>query len=193
MASAEEVEVKIRVDDAEKLSAALASAGFHLATPRTHEFNTLFDYPDLSLRARGEVLRLRLYGEKWTLTHKSKGSVGRHKSRMERETRVNDGETVAAIFAALGLQPSFRYEKYRAEWSDGAGHVVIDETPIGTIAELEGPAEWIDRTAERLGIAQSEYITQSYAQLFYQWRERSRSNAAEMTWEAISPGAPRPR
>ena len=60
---------------------------------------------------------------------------------------------MAHIFMAVGLAPSFRYEKFRAEWSDGEGHVVLDETPIGNIAEFEGTPEWIDRTAAQLGVA----------------------------------------
>jgi len=43
------------------------------------------------------------------------------------------------------------------------GHCVVDETPIGNYAELEGSAEWIDRAAARLGIARAQYITLSYA------------------------------
>src|SRR5260370_42413903 len=56
---------------------------------------------------------------------------------------------------------------YRAEWSDSHGHVVVDETPIGSFGEIEGPARWIDRTAERLGVDRRSYITQSYAELFF--------------------------
>ena len=73
-----------------------------------------------------------------------------------------------AILRALGFAPTFRYEKYRAEWSDGTGHVVIDETPIGNFGEFEGPARWIDRTARALGIAPSDYITQTYAPMFFE-------------------------
>ena len=53
-----------------------------------------------------------------------------------------------AILRALGFAPTFRYEKFRAEWSDGKGHVVVDETPIGNFGEIEGPSRWIDRTAQ---------------------------------------------
>jgi adenylate cyclase class 2 len=81
------------------------------------------------------------------------------------------------------MEPSFRYEKFRAEWTDGIGHIVIDETPIGNIVELEGPPEWIDRTAAKLGIKESEYVTQSYAEMFADWCRRTRSAAKEMTWQ----------
>ncbi|MFL6436882.1 MAG: class IV adenylate cyclase [Terriglobales bacterium] len=185
MPPVQEVEVKLRVFDLEALTRKLSASSFKLLTPRTHEMNTLYDFPSQSLRNRGEVLRLRKYGNRWTVTHKSKGSSGKHKSRMETETQVQDGEALAHVFMALGLSPSFRYEKFRAEWSDGEGHVVLDETPIGNIAEFEGTPGWIDRTAARLGVKQSEYITMSYAQMFAAWRDESGSKAAEMTWAAI--------
>ena len=74
-----------------------------------------------------------------------------HKHRLETETEIADGEAMAEVFLSLGLVAAFRYEKWRAEWSDGEGHCVVDETPIGNYAELEGSAEWIDKTAVRLG------------------------------------------
>ena len=187
---AEEVEIKVRIGDLSELSRKLTAAGFRLVTPRTHEMNTLYDFSDGRLRARGEVLRIRKYGSKWTLTHKSKGSTSKHKSRVETETELTDGEALAHVFEALGLAPSFRYEKYRAEWSDGKGHVVIDETPIGNIAELEGTPDWIDRTAETLAIKESEYITASYAQMFGEWRTRTGSKAREMTWAETGRSVP---
>jgi adenylate cyclase class 2 len=182
---AQEVEIKLHIGDLSALTRKLTACGFKLITPRTHEMNTLYDFAGGALRGRGEVLRIRKYGEKWTVTHKTKGSAGKHKTRIETETRVEDGEALAHIFESLGLRPSFRYEKYRAEWSDGEGHVVIDETPIGNIAELEGTPEWIDRMARQLGIKESEYITQSYAQMFYAWKENTGSTATEMTWAEI--------
>jgi adenylate cyclase class 2 len=62
---------------------------------------------------------------------------------------------------------------------------VLDETPIGNFGEIEGPAQWIDRTAKILEISTVDYITLSYAELFYEWKRRSKSPAKEMTFEAI--------
>src|SRR5258708_1310467 len=75
-----------------------------------------------------------------------------HKHRVETETEVGDGDVLAQVFKSLGLVAAFRYEKWRSEWTDDEGHCVIDETPIGDYAELEGSAEWIDRTAARIGV-----------------------------------------
>ena len=183
-----EVEIKFRVDDFRALARRLRAAGFRPVTRRTHESNTLYDLPGQKLRKRGELLRLRKYGTSWLLTHKAKGKVARHKTRSETETRIENGEELHKILQALGYLPSFRYEKFRAEWSDSQGHVVLDETPIGFFGEIEGPARWIDRTARLLGISPEAYITETYAGLFYAWKRRTRSRAQEMTFRAVRDG-----
>jgi adenylate cyclase, class 2 len=180
-----EIEVKFVIDDLRGLMRRLKIAGFRLKTPRTHELNTLYDLPNQALQKRGELLRLRRYGSYWVLTHKAKGKQSRHKVRVEIETTVGDGEKMDAILRALGYRPSFRYEKYRAEWTDGKGHFVIDETPIGNFGEIEGPARWIDGTARALGVRPEQYITLNYADLFFNWKRRTRSRASEMTFRAI--------
>ena len=182
---AKEVEIKFRIGDRKALTRSLRDAGFRELTPSTHEMNALYDLPGQKLRARGELLRLRKYGETWVLTHKSKGKSGRHKVRIELESRVKNGRVMDAILQALGYTPTFRYEKYRSEWTDGIGHAVIDETPIGTFAELEGPARWIDRTARALVITAGDYMTQTYAELFFAWKRATRSAAREMTFKAV--------
>ena len=185
MGSSKEIEIKFRVDDVRDLDRRLRKSGFRLITPRTHEINTLYDLPDKSLRRRGELLRLRKYGSEWILTHKAKGKAGRHKTRVETETKVADGAKMEAILRALGFAPTFRYEKFRAEWSDGKGHVVVDQTPIGDFGEIEGPSRWIDRTAKLLQISPSDYITATYTELFFQWKKLTGSPANEMTFKAI--------
>ncbi len=134
-----EIEIKFRIENLTALTRALKQAGFKQLTRSTHEMNSLYDLPGQKLRKRGELLRLRKYGETWVLTHKAKGKAGRHKVRVELETRVENGEQMDAILRALGFAPTFRYEKYRAEWRDGTGHLVLDETPIGNFGEIEGP------------------------------------------------------
>ncbi len=180
-----EVEIKFRIADLRALTRALKRAGCQEVTRSTHEMNALYDLPGQKLRKRGELLRLRQYGKEWVLTHKAKSKTGRHKVRVELETPVESGEQMDAILRALGYSPTFRYEKFRAEWSDGTGHVVVDETPIGNFGEIEGPARWIDRTAQALGIKPADFITQTYADLFFTWKRKMRSPANEMTFRAI--------
>ena len=184
-----ETEIKFRVSDLAQLEQRLRSAGFHLETPRTFESNVLYDTPDRQMRARTEILRIRNYGGKWTLTHKRLPTSGPaedlHKHRIETETEVADGDALAEVLTSLGLVPAFRYEKWRAEWSDGEGHCVVDETPIGNYAELEGRPEWIERASARLGVDQAQYLTLSYGRLFDLWRQEHDSPAEDLTFAAI--------
>jgi adenylate cyclase class 2 len=193
--SAVETEVKFRVEDLQDLEQRIRTLGFQVITPRTFECNTLYDMPDRRLRARQSILRIRRYGDRWLLTHKcvpaDHDPAARHKRRVETETEVSDGEALGVIFTQLGYQPVFVYEKWRAEYADETGHCVLDETPIGAFAELEGPAEWIDATCTRLGLEPSSLMTLSYGRLFENWRQATGSSARDMTF-AAEPAHPRP-
>ena len=182
MAVPKEVEIKFLIPDLKALAQKLSELGFRNDTPSTHEVNTLYDLPGQKLRRKGELLRLRNYGGHWRLTHKAKVKLGRHKSRGELETAVSDGHQMDEILRALGFAPAFVYEKFRAEWSDGKGHVVLDHTPLGDIGEIEGKSRWIDRTASALGLDAKDYITKSYAELFFDWKRRTGSKAMNMTF-----------
>jgi adenylate cyclase class 2 len=189
-----ETEIKFRVENQAELESRLATAGFRLVTPRSFESNVLYDTADRILRAKQELVRIRSYAGRWVLTHKRVPDSGigedRHKHRVETETEVGDGETLAEVFRSLGLLPAFRYEKWRSEWSDGEGHCVVDETPVGVFAELEGQSDWIDRIAGQLEVKSEEQLTLSYGRLFDLWRERSGSTAQDMTFAAVD-GVPR--
>jgi len=185
-----ETEIKFRVDDLPGLSSRLVLAGFTLQTPRSFEANVLYDTPTRQMRARTEILRIRNYAGRCILTHKRLPDVGpgedAHKHRIETETEVSDGNNLALIFHSMGLDPAFRYEKWRTEWSDGAGHCVVDETPIGNFAELEGSPAWIDRIAALLGVDPGQYITLSYGRLFEAWRDQHGSSAQDLTFAACA-------
>jgi adenylate cyclase, class 2 len=200
MSGNQEIEIKFRINDVATVMERLAGLGFRLITTRTHEMNTLYDLPGGPLRRRGALLRVRKYGHKWTVTYKDRGRIkpGRHKTRREIETPVEDGQALVEIFEALGFKPSFAYEKFRSEWTGGPrlpsgpksgpnsvveareGHVVIDETPIGNFGEIEGSPQWIDEVARRLGISTAQYITASYAELFVQWKKKTGNKVTQM-------------
>lgn len=192
---AKEVEIKFSVADLRALVRKLRAAGFRIITRRTHEMNTLYDLPGGVLRRRKELLRIRKYGSTWTVTHKSGKKAGRHSSRVELETKVDDGKKLDAILRALGYVPTFRYEKFRAEWVEtrlardkgkhGKGIIVVDETPIGNFCEVEGPPRWIDAAAKKLGVTSKDYITKNYATLFAEWKQSTKNPASEMTFKAI--------
>jgi adenylate cyclase, class 2 len=202
-----EIELKFPVSDPAALQSRLPGLGFHLHTPRTFEQNTLFDTPSRDLLARRQILRIRQYGALCAVTHKRRPDATdpaddtRYKVRIETETAVAEGSALAAIFEQLGYVPSFVYEKFRTVWSQHvespqqghalpSAHLVIDETPIGTWAELEGPIDWIDRTIAELGINRATCLTDSYGKLFLDWKQRTGSPAENLTFAEI--GIPTP-
>lgn len=184
-----EVELKFCVPHVDRFLQRAAEAGFHTETPRTLERNVLFDTPNRELLRERKILRMRQYGERWVLTHKRPPANNDDsdfvKERMETETAVDDGEAMGAVFIELGFMPMFRYEKFRTELSDGTGALVIDETPIGNFAELEGERAWIDSALERLGIAREWCFTDSYGRMFLDWKQRHKSSAEHMTFAEI--------
>ena len=164
-----ETEVKISVLNSADLLARLHSAGFHESVERQFEANTLYDTPENRLRQDGTILRLRQLGNHDSaITWKGPGAPGPYKSRPELETTVGSIQTLHQILTSIGFRPSFRYEKYRTEFrsDDMAGVVTLDETPIGIFLELEGPGDWIDKTAKVLGFSRKAYILESYGKLY---------------------------
>src|SRR5580658_6027907 len=67
---AAEIELKFAVAEEQGLRAAAERLGFQLVTERTFEENTLYDTPERRLRAQRQILRLRQYGNRCTVTHK---------------------------------------------------------------------------------------------------------------------------
>lgn len=186
-----EIELKFCVPDVRGFYARALRAGFLLQTPRTLERNALFDTPDRRLLSQRQLLRMREYGGTWVVTHKrppaGNDDSSFYKERLETETRVEDGDTMGAVFVELGYSPVFRYEKYRTEFHDGQGALVLDETPIGDFAELEGSPQWIDRALDRLEVARDLCFTDSYGRMFLDWKQRSGSPADNMTFDEIAP------
>ena len=167
--SKKEVEVKLRLTDVAEGRRRLRQAGFRVERRRVFEQNVIFDTPGQALRRGGLLLRLRTSGARCLVTFKGPSERGKHKIRKEIEFEIRGGgKACAQVLEGLGYRPAFRYEKYRTEYAPGpvsAGRAMLDETPAGVFLELEGPPQWIDRTARRLGFREADYITATYAEL----------------------------
>jgi adenylate cyclase class 2 len=94
---------------------------------------------------------------------------GKYKVREEIEYRMKNARRIEKLFTRLGLRRGFRYEKYRTRYElvrfPGL-HLDLDETPIGTFLELEGPQRAIDGAARALGYSENDYIAVSYLELY---------------------------
>lgn len=192
--SPHEIETKFRLVDRQELEARLSALG---ARPGATGFesNVLLDDAQESLRARGQALRLRESAGEGVLTFKGKATLERGiKSRVEIESVVGNIETVGKVFEALGFLPVFRYEKRRTTWrfeDPSLPLVVVDETPIGLFAEIEGTEPAVRALAARLGVDESEMIEQSYPALYLEARARNPELPADMIFEEI-PGRKMP-
>jgi adenylate cyclase, class 2 len=161
-----------------------------------HEWNVLFDTPEEDLRQRGQLLRIRTEtladGSKRGRSKNKRVLVTfkrpidgddswrdeevrqrRHKVREEIELEVSDAASLTKIFEGLGMRGWFRYEKLRTTYQFPKSQrwakqllIEMDETPIGTFVELEGPAKAIDRAARLLGYSEKDYIVTNYLSLY---------------------------
>jgi adenylate cyclase class 2 len=180
---------------------------------RVHEENLIFDTPEGGLAKHGQLLRIRtetpekpakgnsLKGRRVVLTFKRPAeptgarppdgnSHARHKIREEIEVEVADGGVLTKIFEGLGMRGWFRYEKYRTtfklpaskKWATGL-LIELDETPIGTFVELEGPGEAIDRAAEKFGYSKRDYVLRNYLTLYAEDCRRRGEQPTDMVFQ----------
>lgn len=187
VAGRRETEIKLAIADLAAARHRLRELGFRIRQPRSFEENTLFDSATRVLRQRGCMLRLRSVGGRHWLTFKAPARKSpRYKIRQEFETELTDAPAARQILAGLGLEPVFRYQKYRTVYAGPSGwkggEVTVDETPIGNFVELEGSQGWIRRLARALGAAEEEFIVKDYAALYADWCRQRRRRVAHMVF-----------
>jgi adenylate cyclase class 2 len=193
---ARETEIKLRISDLPAFHRALKRIGARLAGPgssKVHEQNVVFDTPQGGLAKHGQLLRIRTETpvgrgkshsprakQRVVLTFKQPAGAGpespfdgSYKVREEIEVEVAEAGNLARIFEGLGMKGWFRYEKYRTTFRLPASKawakdllIELDETPIGTFVELEGPAAAIDRAAQELGFSKHDYVLKNYLRLY---------------------------
>ena len=214
-----ETEIKLKIEDPRALQRALKRLGARPLSKdhvRVREENILFDTPDSSIAKAGQLLRIRseqangkgrgVAAQRFLVTfkrpledpsHREAAVLHRnYKVREELELEVRDGAMLGRIFAGLGMKGWFRYEKLRTTyklpsskaWAKGL-LIDVDETPIGTFVELEGPEEAIDRAAAELGFSKSDYIVKNYLLLYLEDCKRRGEPARDM----VFPPAPKSR
>ncbi len=162
-----EKEIKLKINSIRKVLKKIVGSGFHLLRRRYFEDNFLFDFENKKLLSNGCILRLRILKGKGVLTYKEPFSIpSLAKVRKEIETDVEDPSAVFGILKNLGLNVIFRYQKYRRIYRKGNLILSIDETPVGNFIELEGSEEDIITEAENLGFSISDFIRESYMEIF---------------------------
>ncbi|HQR45510.1 MAG TPA: class IV adenylate cyclase [Thermoanaerobaculia bacterium] len=185
-----ETEVKFRLSERAAFELKLLSLGAR-CEGRERERNVLFDDAGFSLRKRGNALRLRTTEKGALLTYKGKASLLRGvKTRLELESGVSAPDRVSALLVELGFAPRFTYDKRRTTWrftNPDRPVVVVDETPLGLFAELEGEDRAVRELAEELGIPEGDFIPESYAALWMKAREENPSLPLDMVFPESTP------
>jgi adenylate cyclase, class 2 len=163
-----EREAKLRFPDAAEARRAVERLGARLRRARHFEDNLLLDDPSRALARVGTALRLRRAEGRAILTFKGarQEDASGHKVRTEIEVEVADGDIAQALLEALGFQPAFRYQKFREVWDWKDAEVDVDETPLGTFLEIEGPADTIREALSALGLGPDDCVLESYPALY---------------------------
>ena len=178
-ASVREIEIKLRVRDVPALIANIRRLGASCAG-RVFEQNMLYDTPGEDFRRSGRLLRVRVETpapsrlirggrRKTVVTSKSpapRSAHSRYKEKLERELPLQSPRRWPAMLRSIGFRPGFYYEKYRTTFRLPGLHLELDETPVGSFLELEGPPQAIDRAARALGFSPRDYIRATYWDVF---------------------------
>ena len=178
-----ETEVKIRITqedlDLDRVRARLTELGAYCLSPRREEKNILFDFADRNLETCGCAVRLRTYGEKTTLTFKGEIQEDpRFKKRQELETSVEDPRAMIKVLEALGMHICFEYSKIREVYTlsvdQDQAEICLDETPVGTFVEIEGPENTIEALASQLGWTPDSFIRRNYVEMYLEQQTADR-------------------
>ena len=180
----DEIEIKLPCEDLGAAREKLQGLGATPRAPLHFESNDLYDDSAGGFAESGRALRLRRAGDAAFLTFKGPARfTDGVKIREERETQVSDPEETAAILAALGLAPRFRYEKRREEWTLEGCAVALDETPIGNFVEVEGAPPAIRRAVTALGLDFASAVPYTYARLYAERRKKDPTLPADMVFK----------
>ncbi len=181
---AQEVEIKLAVDDLTTIEKHLVELGAKLKTERVYERNVRYENADKTLTDAGKVIRLR-QDKRTRLTWKEpSGSEDKTVNiRTELEVTVSDFETMDLILQKLGYFPHWTYEKYRTTYELNECEITLDEMPYGNFVEIEGEREKIVDLQQILALSEQKNIPQSYSELFRGLKEKQKLSFDDLTFD----------
>ena len=184
-----ETEIKVHVTRPSLLKKRLRALKASLVRRRHFEANEILDFKDGRFRKARSLLRLREADGMGFLAFKGPRTIRRgFKARREIEIGFANPEALREILRAIGLKTVYRYEKFRTVFRLGRTLIMLDETPIGVYAEVEGSPISIRHTATRLGFDASQFITETYSDLHAKYRKENRLLGRDMRFGIMSDG-----
>lgn len=179
-----EIELKAVVADLDAVRRKLEQASARLEFVGALE-DRRYDTPKRALRARDEVLRLRVYrAEDGTceayLDWKGPTShEGGYKRREEISTSAGDPDTLAAILENLGYVVTMAIDRRIWQYRIADAMVRLERYPrMDDLVEVEGDVEAIERAVERTGLARSTFSDDRLPEFVKRFQKRTGKTAA---------------
>jgi adenylate cyclase class 2 len=169
-----EVEIKIPIDDIEKLRNIIKRRGTLVSIIKQNDI--YFQHPSRDFSLTDEALRLREEDNKYQLTYKGPKISEMSKTRTEITINVNDFNKTKQLLEYLGFKTFINITKIRETYKINESFVSIDYVNgLGYYAELEKEVSDIRRVSEienelinlakDLGLDVTKNIRKSYLEL----------------------------
>jgi adenylate cyclase, class 2 len=154
-----EIEIKAYIADPDAMKELIVSGGGLLAG-KTKETDYYYNHPSRDFAKTGEAFRVRVADDGARITYKGPKLGGRTKTRVERETGIDDAETVKKILEALGFIPVGVVSKKREYYQYEGATVTIDNVEtLGHFIEIEMTGDSRDTIEPRvLAIAEKLHV-----------------------------------
>ncbi|HYU09668.1 MAG TPA: class IV adenylate cyclase [Gemmatimonadales bacterium] len=176
--SADELELKARVDNPAALEATLVAAGAELVF-RGEMIDRRYDRRG-KLKARDEVLRLRIYQPAGrqpfgVMGWKGPVSVRRgYKHREEHEIQVGPPEEARVILERLGYEETLRIDRKIAEYRLSGAAVRIEWYPaMDVLVEIEGAPAAIERAVRATGLPRERFLPEALPHFVDDYEQRT--------------------
>ncbi|NOY70632.1 MAG: class IV adenylate cyclase [Deltaproteobacteria bacterium] len=181
-----ETEIKFHILNKNSIRKRALSIGA-VSEGRHEEYNLRLDDSRQSLLRGDRLLRLRR-ADTTTLTLKSPAPEKSTDFKVHEELEVcmDDFDTMATIFNALGFTRVQVYEKIRETFKLGNTILCLDEMPFGTFLEIEGTCNAIVKTAGQLGFSWEDRIIDNYLSMFETIRRILGLKFSDLTFENFS-------
>ncbi len=170
-----EVEIKVKIDDKDKVVKQLKKLGFKFIKKKFQE-DIYFNGIDRDFKETDEALRIRDEDGNFFVTYKGKKIDKISKTREEIEVKIEDKEKMRQIFKKLGFKEVPPIRKIREIYRKGDMEASIDEVEgLGLFLELEKVISNINDKDEvleemmdilkALNISKDNIIRKSYLEL----------------------------
>ena len=170
-----EVEIKVKIDDKDKVVKQLKKLGFKFIKKKFQE-DIYFNGIDRDFKETDEALRIRDEDGNFFVTYKGKKIDKISKTREEIEVKIEDKEKMRQIFKKLGFKEVPPIRKIREIYRKGDMEASIDEVEgLGLFLELEKVISDINDKDEvleemmdilkALNISKDNIIRKSYLEL----------------------------